>query len=71
MASKCDSDYVLPNNQPVVLLDCNVAFNALTKEEKLYAHHLSRACWNGGLIVLIQVRRLFGCIDNFFIKNYT
>lgn len=54
MASKCDSDYVLPNNQPVVLLDCNVAFNALTKEEKLYAHHLSRACWNGGLIVLIQ-----------------
>ncbi|XP_034942479.1 dipeptidyl peptidase 3 isoform X2 [Chelonus insularis] len=46
--------YTLPNNQPVVLLECEPAFNALSKNEKLYAHYLSQAAWNGGLIVLIQ-----------------
>ncbi|XP_029169533.1 dipeptidyl peptidase 3 isoform X2 [Nylanderia fulva] len=46
--------YTLPNNQPVVALDCETAFKALTQREKLYAHYLSQAAWNGGLIVLIQ-----------------
>ncbi|XP_067143899.1 dipeptidyl peptidase 3-like isoform X1 [Centruroides vittatus] len=48
------SDYVFPNDQPVVLLDCEKAFSALTNQEKLYAHYLSRAAWYGGLIVLMQ-----------------
>ncbi|XP_076354042.1 dipeptidyl peptidase 3 [Tachypleus tridentatus] len=48
------SEFVFPNDQPVVLLDSEKAFEALTNEEKLYAHYLSRAAWYGGLIVLIQ-----------------
>lgn len=48
------SDFMFPNDQPVVLLDCEKAFNALTEQEKRYAHFLSRASWYGGLIVLLQ-----------------
>ncbi|XP_020280552.1 dipeptidyl peptidase 3 isoform X2 [Pseudomyrmex gracilis] len=46
--------HILPNNQPIVTLDCDVALKALTQEEKLYVHYLSQAAWHGGLIVLIQ-----------------
>lgn len=49
-----NSQYTLPNNQPIVLLDCETAFNALSKYEKLYSHYLSRVSWNGGLITLVQ-----------------
>lgn len=50
-----NEDYTLPNSQPVVVLECGTAFNALTKKEKLFAHYLSQACWVGSLIVLLQV----------------
>ena len=46
--------YTLPNNQPVVFLECTTAFNALTSCEKLYAHYLSQAAWNGNLITFVQ-----------------
>ncbi|KOB76031.1 Dipeptidyl peptidase iii [Operophtera brumata] len=48
------SNFVLPNNQRFVELDSSQAFSNLTYKEKLYAHHLSQAAWNGGLIVLVQ-----------------
>lgn len=48
-------EFTLPNHQPVSLLDCKTAFDALTKKEKLYAHYLSRACWAGSPITQLQV----------------
>ncbi|XP_072277429.1 dipeptidyl peptidase 3 isoform X1 [Pyxicephalus adspersus] len=48
------SQYVLPNDLPVALLDCEEAFSFLSAEEKLYTHYLSRASFYGGLIVLFQ-----------------
>ncbi|XP_013927314.1 PREDICTED: dipeptidyl peptidase 3 [Thamnophis sirtalis] len=49
-----DSHYVLPNDIGIATLDCAEAFELLSAEEKFYAHYLSRACWYGGLVVLLQ-----------------
>ncbi|XP_078391770.1 dipeptidyl peptidase 3 [Cetorhinus maximus] len=49
-----DSQYVLPNDIGISLLDCQDAFRLLSKEEKMYAHYISRASWYGGLVVLLQ-----------------
>ncbi|XP_020633012.3 dipeptidyl peptidase 3 [Pogona vitticeps] len=49
-----DSQYILPNDIGIATLDCNEAFRLLSPEERLYAHYLSRACWYGGLVVLLQ-----------------
>lgn len=49
------SDFTYPNETPVKLADCEKAFNGLSDKEKLYAHYLSKACFNGGLICLTQV----------------
>jgi hypothetical protein len=51
--------FILTNDQPVVDLDCEAAFAALTPKEKRYAHFLSQAAWNGGLVVLVQVMYIF------------
>ncbi|ESO85412.1 hypothetical protein LOTGIDRAFT_177525 [Lottia gigantea] len=48
------SQYTLPNDTGVCLLECTNAFNALTDREKLYSHYISQASFAGGLIVLIQ-----------------
>lgn len=47
-------DHILPNDIPFVELGCSAAFSSLTETEKLYAHYLSQASWNGGLIVFLQ-----------------
>lgn len=55
MASKVElSQFVVPNNVPFNFLDCKKALNALTSKEKLYAHFLSRATWEGARICLLQ-----------------
>uniref|UniRef100_A0A1X7UPH2 Uncharacterized protein n=1 Tax=Amphimedon queenslandica TaxID=400682 RepID=A0A1X7UPH2_AMPQE len=46
--------YLIPPDTPVNKLDCTEAFKGLTDKEKLYAHHFGRACWEGGLICLLQ-----------------
>ena len=48
------ASYCFPLSQPVVALDAKTAFEGLTEREQLYAHHLSRASFAGGLIVLLQ-----------------
>ncbi|CAJ0572893.1 unnamed protein product, partial [Mesorhabditis spiculigera] len=47
--------HVLPNDTPVVLLDCRDSFASLSDQEKLYAHHIARASFEGSLAVYLQV----------------
>lgn len=48
------SQHILPLDQPVSHLEVKTAFTGLTQKERLYAHHLSKAAWTGGLITLLQ-----------------
>jgi len=48
------SQFVFPDDQPVVKLDAAIAFHHLTDGEQLYSHYLSQASWWGGLVVLLQ-----------------
>ncbi|XP_017883597.1 dipeptidyl peptidase 3 isoform X2 [Ceratina calcarata] len=71
--SENTSQHILPNDQPVAYLDCDTAFRALTEKEKLYAHYLSQAAWNGGLIVTLQTSSesplIFALLHKIFVSE--
>ncbi|CAG0914713.1 unnamed protein product [Notodromas monacha] len=46
--------HVLEKATKVIQLDAKTAFDALDAKQQLYSHHISRASWLGGLIVLHQ-----------------
>ena len=46
--------YTVPRGIEISFLDCRAAFEGLSKREKLYAHHLGKASWDGALICLLQ-----------------
>ncbi|XP_063845156.1 dipeptidyl peptidase 3-like isoform X2 [Scylla paramamosain] len=48
------SQHELPLDTPILYLKVEEAFAGLTAKERHYAHHLSRASWWGGFIVLCQ-----------------
>lgn len=56
MASEKDdfSQYIISREVDINLLNCGSAFSGLTEKEKLYAHYLCRASWEGSLICLLQ-----------------
>lgn len=64
------SQYVLPIEQPIVVLDANEAFDGLTDKEKLYVHYLVRASWIGGLITYLQTSPESGPIFVLFHKLF-
>jgi len=47
-------DFYIPRTVPVCQLECQSSFNLLADNEKKYAHYISKACYEGGLIVLLQ-----------------
>ena len=48
------SSYILPLATPLSSLEASDAFSGLSPKEKLYAHYLARAAWEGGPICLFQ-----------------
>ncbi|KAH6626644.1 dipeptidyl peptidase III [Chaetomium sp. MPI-SDFR-AT-0129] len=60
------------NNQKPVIhqLAIKPLFDSLTAREKLYAHHLSKAAWGGGKILMRQVSPEGPAIANFILSLY-
>eukprot|EP00050_Salpingoeca_kvevrii_P008021 m.300153 g.300153 ORF g.300153 m.300153 type:complete len:720 (-) comp14359_c0_seq1:110-2269(-) len=46
--------FSIPSDCPVQLLDCRDAFGPLSAQERLYAHHIARAGFEGAKICLLQ-----------------
>lgn len=64
--------YSVPADTPVNRLEAKQAFEGLSERERLYAHFLGRASWEGAPICLLQtspesaplfllIQRLFSC----------
>eukprot|EP00667_Euglena_gracilis_P003020 EG_transcript_3028 len=53
-AAAPDGPHVVPEEVAVCPMACGPAFAQLDDREKRYAHHLTRAAWEGGLICLYQ-----------------
>ena len=49
-----DSQHELPLDTPILYLKAEEAFSGLSDRERRFSHHLSRASWWGGFIVLCQ-----------------
>ncbi|XP_011269974.1 hypothetical protein CAOG_08403 [Capsaspora owczarzaki ATCC 30864] len=64
-------EHLVPAKLPLVKLEVEQAFNCLSKQEKLYAHHLSRACWAGGKICLHQMNHDAARIFELFITLFS
>ena len=55
MAKTTDlSQFLIPNEVPFNFLECKKAFDALSAKEKLYAHYICQASWQGARICLLQ-----------------
>eukprot|EP00500_Bicosoecida_sp_ms1_P004572 CAMPEP_0203815534 /NCGR_PEP_ID=MMETSP0115-20131106/11160_1 /ASSEMBLY_ACC=CAM_ASM_000227 /TAXON_ID=33651 /ORGANISM="Bicosoecid sp, Strain ms1" /LENGTH=727 /DNA_ID=CAMNT_0050724431 /DNA_START=24 /DNA_END=2207 /DNA_ORIENTATION=- len=55
MAAEFDpKHHVVDNSVSVAQLDCTTAFAGLTPQERLYAHYIGRASWEGAKICLLQ-----------------
>lgn len=64
------SHKLYPNDTPFQILDCEFAFKNLTKPEKLYAHYVSRASWEGQFITMFQTSPESPLIFIFFDKLF-
>eukprot|EP00756_Hemistasia_phaeocysticola_P032925 Hpha_TRINITY_DN16436_c0_g9::TRINITY_DN16436_c0_g9_i1::g.164106::m.164106/K01277/DPP3; dipeptidyl-peptidase III len=52
---KLMSEHTFPEKFPVFALDWRKPFEALTPQEKKYAHYMGRAAWEGAQIVILQL----------------
>ncbi|KAI8808913.1 peptidase family M49-domain-containing protein [Cladochytrium replicatum] len=48
------SRFLAESNVPICLLDAKAHFEALSTQEKFYAHHIAQATWAGSKIILDQ-----------------
>lgn len=52
--SKWSAKEFIPVTTTIHSIECGSAFGQLTRREKLYAYHLSRAAWEGSKVCWFQ-----------------